>query len=358
MPSVSVVIPCHNRAYDLVRMLRAYDSQIVDEPFELIAIDDASDDETYELLTSYRPEHYLLRVEHLEKNLGPATARNRGILLSDAPLILFAGDDIVPHPHLIRGHLAAHRYYPEKEIAILGRVLWPEDLPVNTLMVHIDGIGAQQFSYHYFQDGREYDYRHLYTANVSLKKEILLSQEKLFDTDFEYAAFEDVELSYRLVRKGLRIIYSSHLMGYHYHYHNIWTFSERMYRVGLMARLMIQKHPKTRRRILGRKWPLRIARWKLMEPFHHYSLERAQRLETQLLHLSSSYEWRHHPFLDELYLKFLTYFFFKGLIYGMFGETHFARKVNDLCADEFLAPLTKRFGDESKHLGVIPANKL
>ncbi len=351
MPSISVVIPCHNRAYDLIRTLEAYDNQVVDEPFELIAIDDASIDETYELLTSYQPNHYILRVERQKKNLGPAAARNRGILSSESPLILFTGDDIVPHPYLIRGHLAAHRYYKGNENAILGRIMWPADLPVNTLMVHIDGIGAQQFSYHYFKDGGQYDYRHLYTANVSLKKEFLLSQEKLFDSDFQYAAFEDVELSYRLGRNGLRIIYSSHLKGYHYHYHNIWTFSERMYRVGLMAYLLIKKHPKTRRKILGRKWLLWMTNWKLLEPFHSNSLENIKRLETQMLHLASSYEWRHHRFLDDLYLRLLTYYFFKGVILGMFGETEHGRKLNGMCANKFLIPLQELFGEECKYVG-------
>ena len=351
MTSISVVIPCHNRAYDLTRTLKAYDNQIVDEPYELIAIDDASSDETFEVLTSYRPEHYSLRIERQEQNLGPAAARNRGILLSQSPIILFTGDDIVPHPYLVRGHLAAHRHYQGKENAILGQVIWPEDLPVNTLMTHVDGVGAQQFSYYYFKDGRQYDYRHLYTANVSLKREFLHSQEKLFDTDFQYAAFEDVELSYRLARNGLRIIYSSYLKGFHYHYHNIWTFSERMYRVGLMANLMIKKHPKTKRIILGRKWPLRIAKWKLMAPFHSKSSDRTSRLERQLLHLASSYEWRSHQFLDNLYLRLLTYFFFKGAIYGLFEEDDRARALNAKCADDFLGPLIIQFRNESNDVG-------
>ncbi len=241
-------------------------------------------------------------------------------------------------------------------MAILGKVQWPNDLPVNTLMAHIDGIGAQQFSYHYFQDGRQYDYRHLYTANVSVKRNFLVSQEKLFDTDFEYAAFEDVELSYRLAKKGLRILYHSQLIGYHYHYHNIWTFSERMYLVGLMACKMIQKHPKTRNQILGRRWPFRIARWRLTSPFCVNSMDYVEKMETQLLHLSSSYEWRSHPNLDHLYLNILLYFFNKGLIYGTFGETHLARRILVLCASEYLSPLLKRFGKESEHRRIIPAH--
>ena len=354
MPAISVVMPCHNRAFDLIRTLRAYDSQVVEQPFEMIAIDDASSDETYELLASYRPERFTLRTVRQETNLGPAAARNRGISLAKAALILFVGDDILPDTHLIRGHLTAHRFHPKKEIAILGRVLWPADLPVNTLMAHIDGIGAQQFSYHYFQDSQQYDYRHLYTANVSLKREILASQDKFFDTDFQFAAFEDVELSYRLAKKGLCIVYSSLLKGYHYHYHNIWSFSERMYRAGLMACFMVQKHPETERSILGRKWPLRVARWRLLANFQDYPQETTHRLETSLLHLSSHYEWTPHPLLDHLYLEILMYFFFKGVIYGRFGETPLARRIHGLCAQEFLAPLAKRFNQENKHLEMIP----
>ncbi|HJS29139.1 MAG TPA: glycosyltransferase, partial [Anaerolineales bacterium] len=319
MPSISLIMPCYNRAHDLVRTLEAYDRQADSPDFELIAVDDDSDDATYKVLSRYTPARYALRVERLDGNRGPAAARNRGIELAQAPLILFVGDDIRPDENLVRGHLAAHRRYKSEPEAVLGRVRWPQDLPVNTLMEHIDGLGAQQFSYRFMQDGAEYDYRHFYTANISLKTGFLKSQPRWFDTDFRFAAYEDAELAYRLSGKGLRIHYAAPLVGYHYHYHNIWTFSERQRRSGQMAGVLLEKHPRLRispsfryhyRRVLNlfripfiiRKPPSEAARW----------------VEEVALRLASSYEWKPDVQLDRLYLAVLGYFYHDGFITSLF----------------------------------------
>ena len=138
-----------DRAFDLIKVLKAYDNQSVEEKFEVIAVDDASEDETYDVLTSYVPNHYTLRVERMESNVGQGRARNRVIPLVDSDLVLFVGDDIFPESFFIESHLTAHRRYQDETTAVLGRIAWPEDLPQNTLMTHIDGIGAQQFSFYY-----------------------------------------------------------------------------------------------------------------------------------------------------------------------------------------------------------------
>ncbi len=79
MPSLSIIMPCHNRAHDLIKCLEAYDQQVGAGDFEIIAVDDASSDSTYQVLTSYRPSRYTLRVERLETNQGPAAARTGGL---------------------------------------------------------------------------------------------------------------------------------------------------------------------------------------------------------------------------------------------------------------------------------------
>jgi glycosyltransferase involved in cell wall biosynthesis len=351
-PAISIIMPCYNRAHDLQRALQAYDEQIVDQPFELIAVDDASTDSTYALLSSYHPFHYALHVERLEVNQGPAAARNRGLSLAAAPLVMFTGDDILPHPDLVRGHLAAHRRYRAREMAVLGRVEWPGDAPVNTLMTHIDGVGQEQFSYYYLRDGQEYDFRHLYTANISLKRDFLVSQEKWFDTDFPYAAFEDVELAYRLSKQGLRIVYSSILLGYHYHYHNVWTFSTRQYRSGLMACVLVKKHPEMAHHVMGKSWPYRTLYWRLLSSLRNYPAESAAWLEAETLHLLNALEWSSHKLLDPLYLKALNYFYYKGLIFGTFGEgSVLAKRVHGVYAHRILLPLLAWFFRESQRVG-------
>jgi glycosyltransferase involved in cell wall biosynthesis len=323
----------------LIRTLQAFDQQQGMQPFELIAVDDCSTDRTQDVLRSYQPRRYELKALRQDTNQGPAAARNRGLEQATAPLILFVGDDILPDPYLVEGHLAAHRYYSQPEVSVLGRVIWAADLPVNTLMAHIDGIGAQQFSYHYMQDGREYDFRHFYTANISLKRELLRSQPNGFDTQFTYAAFEDAELSFRLAQQGMRILYASHLVGYHYHYHTIWTFSLRQFRSGMMARLLANKHPATRKKLLGGKWPYRLLGWRILTSVQKNLADELAGLENQALHWASQHEWTPHPMLDRAYLTILLYFYTKGLVYGQYGDTERAARTANLLAQRRLAPL-------------------
>lgn len=342
MPSISVIMPCHNRADDLPRVLDAYDHQRGSPSFELIAIDDGSVDRTFEILTSHKPINYSIIPVRQEQNRGPAVARNVGIDRAAAPLLLFVGDDVRPDPYLVSGHLAAHRQNPRPETAFLGRITWPEDLPINTVMKHIEGLGAEQFSYYYLRDAREYDFRHFYTANISVKRELLNTQTKWFDEEFPYAVFEDIELSYRLSQAGMRIIYSAVLVGFHYHYHNIWTFSSRHFKAGLMACLVARKQPHTRRFLLGRNWRMRLLQLRLLSSIGSSSETSTEDLENQMLHAVSRFEWTPHPLLDRLYLRLFGYFYFKGMIFGLVSDKADAERLSQVFANRSLPPLISR----------------
>lgn len=357
-PAFSLIMPCYNRAYDLLRVLRAYDEQDTAEPFEVIAIDDGSQDETFAVLNAYRPQHYSLRALRQEKNAGPAAARNRGLELAAAPLVAFVGDDILPTAGFVHAHLQAHRRYPQPNIAILGLTCWPPDLPQNTLMTHIDGIGAQQFSYHYLQNGQTYDYRHLYTSNISLNCDFLRTHGKGFDTGFPYAAFEDVELGYRLARHGLKIIYDSSPVAYHYHYHTIWTFSRRQYVAGLSSCILVRKQPGVLG-ILGGQYSLmaRSLLRGLVKPVG--SPELTLWLEEKALELCSFVEWSSNSFVDRIYLATLNYYYHKGVIDGTLGAGSFlATRATQSIAMRYLALNIGWYVQEADLAGIpLPASK-
>jgi glycosyltransferase involved in cell wall biosynthesis len=360
MPDLSIIMPCYNRGHNLINVLRAYDRQVGAGDFELIAVDDASSDNTYEVLTSFHPAHYTLRVERQGKNQGPAAARNRGIALAASPVLLFVGDDILPAENLAWGHLTAHKIYREKEIAILGKIVWPDNLPINTLMAHIDGIGAQQFSYYFLQDGHEYDFRHFYTANISIKTEMLKLLRAWFSTDFPFAAFEDAELAYRLSRRGLHIRYSSALVGYHYHYHNIWTFAERQRKAGKMACLLISKH-----RLLVYKFRAQLIRvagllFRFKSLRHPTSPRILKELEETTCHMLSFYEWNPNQLLDWLYLRVLDYFYYDGVISGLFGESQMAQRLRGVHAARYLVPALLEYQNEAarSHIPTLDASRL
>ena len=352
MAAISVIMPCYNQGYQLKRILKAYDCQTTTEGFELIAVDDASPDETFQVLNSYHPLNYQLKIFRQDKNRGPAAARNLAILEAKSPLVVFVGDDIMPGKNFIQDHLDAHRKHSEPETAILGRVTWPDDMPVNTLMRHIDGVGAEQFSYYYLKDGEFYDFRHFYTANISAKRELLSQVSYWFDTDFPFAAFEDAEFSFRLSQKGMKILYRDAAIGSHYHYHNIWTFSERQYRAGLMAVLLTRKHPAVGQLILGKNWPARLWMYALIGLTQNNASEKISAYEETLLHLLSKYEWSESPLLDGLYIRTLNYFFQKGVVAKHFEKSVFHRSALNYYTKHTLTSIIYWYANECRKTGL------
>ena len=324
--SISVIMPCHNRAYCLEKTLRAYNRQEGAPPFEVIAIDDGSTDGTGEVLAGFQPVGYRLQVHRFDRNQGPAAARNTGISLATSPYLLFVGDDILPAPDCIRQHLDAHTRRPATEVAILGHVDWSPDLPLNTLMAHITGPGAQQFSYAHFVDGEAYDFRHFYTANVSVKARLLRSVKPWFDTRFPYAAMEDTEFGYRLSKAGLRIVYHANARGYHSHYHTIWTFARRQYQAGYMLCHLTSKHPEAAGHfpmwnLLQKSRKRKVLVYGLVQCLLRSGATRAETavfLEEYALLLASFYEWTPHPLLDDWYGVVLKYFWLKGMLHRMY----------------------------------------
>jgi glycosyltransferase involved in cell wall biosynthesis len=259
-PLFSVVVPTYNRGEALAVALEAWGRQRpVDVPFEVVVVDDGSTDGTAELLTGYRHERFRLRT-HRQDNAGPAAARNRGLAMVEGELVLFTGDDIEPHPDLLAEHRAGHVEAADDDVAILGLTGWPAGAVLTATMRHVDGVGAQQFSYHYFRDGAEYDFRHFYTSNVSLRRDLLELEPEGFRTDFPSAAFEDAELAYRLSMHGLRIRYRAAARADHHHHYDASTFCARQRRCGAMAAVLYRLQPALK------KWlDIRRLEWRRIE---------------------------------------------------------------------------------------------
>jgi glycosyltransferase involved in cell wall biosynthesis len=328
-PAISVVMPTHNRSTLLTRVLDAYDRQSGQFPFELVAADDASSDVTPELLRAFRPRRFTLKPIVLARNGGPGQARNEAMAQARGPLVLIVGDDIMPSPDFLAEHLAAHGRHPETHAAILGRTTWPSDLPVNSLMRHIDGIGAQQFSYAHLHDGQELDFRHFYTSNVSVKRSLLDRVQPWFDPAFVHPAYEDAELAYRLSREaGLRIHYVAAAHATHYHHYGVESFAGRQYRCGLMASVFLRKHPELRP-VWRTSRLLQLARLASLPPLRGFlnrlpdgELEAA---EKQAIDLAAECESREGQVVDRIYLVLLEYFVLKGMLEGELGAARARR---------------------------------
>lgn len=243
-PEFSVLIPSYQRRDTLARVLDAYERQTPAElPFEVVVVDDGSRDGTADMLAA-RPRSWRFPLRFVRQtNGGPAKARNRALQMARGEIILFTGDDIEPANDLLHQHWEGHRRLADPHCAVLGLTRWHPEAQTTATMRHIDGVGAQQFSYHFMQDGAEYDFRHLYTSNVSLYRQLLDQEPTYFSTDFPAAAFEDAELGFRLAGHGLRIVYRAQAVAYHHHHYEAPGFFRRQHRCGQMAAVLYGLRP-------------------------------------------------------------------------------------------------------------------
>jgi glycosyltransferase involved in cell wall biosynthesis len=232
----SIVIPTHNRLPMLQRVLDALQTQIDPPPFETIVIDDGSKDETARTISARREV-----VFRSQANAGPGKARNEGVRLAQGRFVIFIGDDTVPDSRFLAEHARIHRDTSDDPlIAGLGYTGWPNEDRVTAFMDYINDFGLQ-FGYKLIRDGDVVPFNFFYTSNISIDRELLASHP--FDTTFPSAAWEDIELAYRLDRKGLKIRYNAKAITRHYHPMTIESFARRQYTVGKSGAIFYRKHP-------------------------------------------------------------------------------------------------------------------
>jgi glycosyltransferase involved in cell wall biosynthesis len=317
----SVLLPTYNRRQTLEKVLAAWELEAPAElSFELVVVDDGSTDGSAELLASLRPSRFPLRFARQE-NSGPAAARNRAIGLARGEYVLFTGDDIEPRPDLLARHLAAHRDRPQAGRAILGLTRWPPGEKLTATMRHVDGVGAQQFSYHYLEDGAVYDFRHFYTSNVSLSRAFLRREPQLFSTAFPAAAFEDAEFAHRLAFHGLEIVYRREAEAFHHHAYGARSFYRRQHRCGQMAAVLAKLHPSLEKWLSSED--LRRRRLELIgAPAEVEDLGRARE---RAIELAETWDEADPPGIDDLLLALFRYAYLEGLGQALFGQA--AEKV-------------------------------
>ena len=85
---VSIIIPTYNRGYCLQKAIDSVLSQTYHN-FELIVVDDGSEDNTDKLVKNYGSDIVYIR----QKNKGPAAARNRGVQAARYDLLAFLDSD-------------------------------------------------------------------------------------------------------------------------------------------------------------------------------------------------------------------------------------------------------------------------
>jgi len=131
MPTVSVIIPTYNRAGFLAEAIESVLSQSYQD-FELIIIDDGSEDQTREVVRSFGDGI----VYHFQPNAGISSARNRGLECARGTYIAFLDSDDLWKRHKLRIQMEFFEEHPESLICYTDEVWIRKGIRVNQKKIH------------------------------------------------------------------------------------------------------------------------------------------------------------------------------------------------------------------------------
>jgi glycosyltransferase involved in cell wall biosynthesis len=105
---VSVIIPTYNRGWILKEAIDSVLAQTFNE-YELIVVDDGSEDNTAEILSGYNNKIQIIR----QPNQGVSAARNRGMVSSSGRFIALLDSDDLWLPEKLNEQLSFFRNHPD-----------------------------------------------------------------------------------------------------------------------------------------------------------------------------------------------------------------------------------------------------
>lgn len=134
-PLVSVIMPNWNKSAYLNASLASVLEQS-GPAFELIVIDDASTDDSYEQLQAWAEMRPAMRLYRMEANAGQGVCRNLGLGLARGKYIVFADSDDICLPGFLAGAVEAIEteeadvvIFSTEQIDASGEVVWQNSVP-------------------------------------------------------------------------------------------------------------------------------------------------------------------------------------------------------------------------------------
>ena len=240
-PTISVIIPTHNRSTSLQRTLDALRVQTYPiQRVEVVVVADGCTDKTIDMLRHYEAPFALRAIE--QSGQGAATARNRGAADAAGRLLLFLDDDVEPTPRLIEAHVRAHQHQSGQ--VVMGPYPPVLQEPLDFFRMELRAWWNDQFRA-MRQPGHRYTYRDLVSGNLSLEAE-LFARVGGFDPAFRSCGGEDYEFGARLIKADVPLTFTADALAYHHETSDLDRSFQRMRQEGYADVLISRRHPELR----------------------------------------------------------------------------------------------------------------
>ena len=203
---ISVVVPSYNpRQEDLERLYQSLVAQTYGD-FEVIIVDDGSDDCSYALLDNPR-----FRVIRRDKNCGPAACRNAGVEAAASDAVFFTDTDcaLAPETLAVAVSLIPH------EDAIMGDTVTRVETCFGKAVALLGFPGGGVLGFDRVWRVQPDGYTNSFSSCNLVFKRAAFNALGRFNETFPVAGGEDTVLARKMIEEGYRIRYSSEQVVYH-----------------------------------------------------------------------------------------------------------------------------------------------
>ena len=225
---ISIVI-VHYKTLDKTRMtLASLYKSVLDESFEVILVDNASDDGSVEVIEKEYPNLTIIRNAN---NDGFAVANNLGIIRAKGDMILLLNSDVELSKSALMKSITYLRHHPEIGALGIKLVLPTGNLdhtckrgfptPMSSLYyfmrLHHKYPNSKKFGHYamtYIHEDETAFVDAIVGAFMLMPKSVVEEVGPLDEAFFMYG--EDLDYCYRIVQKGYKIVYYPEARGVHH----------------------------------------------------------------------------------------------------------------------------------------------
>lgn len=196
-PDVSVIVPTYNRIAMLEEALASVFAQEFQGTFEIIIIDDNSQDGTSLTLKKKYPN---VRLITLSRNVGASAARNRGIMEAKGKYVAFLDSDDLWHPNYLEMQVNSLNQV-EKGLCVSDLIVWYTDKNLKQASVQKPNLNRFMSPTHHLLVSN-----FIKTLSSIVVPRLAFEEAGLFDEDLKVC--EDSDFYLRCILSDYQIIFS------------------------------------------------------------------------------------------------------------------------------------------------------
>lgn len=240
---ITIIVPAYNAEKTIRKCIESFLG--IDYPkYDIIIIDDGSTDKTLEIISEYKDKLTIIRNQHS----GPSKCRNDAAKISKVGFLAFTDSDCVVDKNwlneLIKG------FVNEKIVGVGGVQLSPQDETKFGRSVQsffeLTGFLGGYIKHNEYpessiedQNLRIREVSHNPSCNAMYRKDIFLEVGGFDETLWPS---EDVDLDYRLKKKGYKFMFNPEAIVYHYRPQSLSHLSNMMYRYGVTQGILTKRY--------------------------------------------------------------------------------------------------------------------